>query len=125
LTERNIQVKTPTGWRTVGRVVDINGVPSFYREVSRSKHLLRTFSAWGMQASLLPVLEESGVKWFYLYDKESKQTVRISIDDFRDKSVKRRFRDGGDQLFVSEKYFTLVPGMKRISKRPKQVELVA
>ncbi len=84
MTERNIQVKTPAGWRIVGKVVDINGVPSFYREVSRSKHLLRTFSAWGMQASLLPVL-----------------------------------------LFVSEKYFTLVPGMKRVSKRPKQVELVA
>lgn len=122
--ERAFQIKTPTGWKTAGKVLQIKGEWCFYREVTKSHHAFHTFDAWSLQAILLPVLEEDNVKWIYQYDRESNKMYRISLDDFREKSVERDFGEG-KQLYCSMKYFEPVPGMKRIRKWINSVELVA
>ena len=121
--ERAFKVKTGRSWRTVGKVLYIRGEWSFYREVKRSEHALRTFDAWSLQANLLPILKADGVKWFYQYDMETGQMARISLKDFEEKSVERDFGEG-KQLYVSIKYFAPVPGMGRVRKWINDVELV-
>ena len=121
--ERTFTMKIGNTWRTVGKVLYIKGEWSFYREVKRSEHALRTFDAWSLQANLLPILKADGVKWLYQYDIETGQMARISLKDFEEKSVERDFGEG-KQLYVSTKYFALVPGMGRVRKWIKDVELV-
>ena len=121
--ERAFKVKTGRSWRVVGKVLYIRGEWSFYREIKRSEHALRTSDAWSLQANLLPILKADGVKWFYQYDMETGQMARISLKDFEEKSVKRDLGES-EQLYVSTKYFASVPGMSRVRKWINDVELV-
>lgn len=122
--ERAFKVKIGRNWRVVGKALYIKGEWSFYREVKKGEHALRTFDAWSLQASVLPVLKADGVKWFYQYDFEAGEMARISLKDFEDKSIERDFGEG-EQLYVSTKYFASVPGMGRVRKWINDVELVA
>ncbi len=121
--ERAFQVKIGRKWRVVGKALYIKGEWSFYREVSKGEHALRTFDAWSLQANMLPVLKADGIKWFYQYDLEAGKMARISLKDFGDKSIERDFGEG-KQLYVSTKYFEPVK-MGRVRKWIKNVELVA
>jgi len=122
--ERAFEVKTPTGWKVVGKVLRIKGEWCFYREVTKSAHAFRTFDAWSIQAVLLPVLKDDGVKYIYQFDHQTGKIYRISLKDFEEKSVERDFGEG-KQLYVSTKYFDEVPGMGRIRKWINNVELIA
>ncbi|SMB97826.1 hypothetical protein SAMN00808754_1968 [Thermanaeromonas toyohensis ToBE] len=122
--ERALMIKTPSGEKIAGKLLTINGEWCFYREVSKSRHAFKTFDAWSIQASLLPVLEADGVKWIYQYDKQAGQMYRIKLEEFKKKAVLRNFGEG-EQYYVSAKYFEPVPGMERITKWINSVELVA
>ncbi len=122
--ERALQIKTPTGWKIAGKLLKIRGEWCFYREVIGNRHAFRTFDAWSLQSILLPVLEADGVQWIYQYERHADRITRISLADFKEKSVERTFKEG-TQLYVSTKYFEVVPNMKRIRKWINSVELVA
>ena len=122
--ERAFQIKTPSGWRIAGKVLKIKGEWSFYREIYSAKHAFHTFDAWSLQSILLPVLEDDGAKWIYQYDRETQKMYRISLADFRDKSVERDFGEGM-QFYCSTKYFEEVKGMRPIKKWINSIELVA
>ncbi len=110
---------------TVGYIMEIDGEWCFYREVAKSRDLFRRFSAWSIQANVMPVLEEDAINWIYLWEKEGKELSRISLQDFKRKSVERNF-GAGVQLYVSAKYFTPLPGKGRPKDRYiNSVELVA
>lgn len=121
--ERAIQVKTPRGWKTTGKLLNINGEWCYYRDIS-TKDKFRRFDAWSIQASIIPILQADRVTKIYQYVKDEKQVVMITLDDFINKSVERDF-GAGKQFYVSAKYFTLVPGMKKITKYVQATELVA
>lgn len=122
--ERALMIKTPSGEKIAGKLLMIGGEWCFYREVAKSRHAFRTFDAWSIQASILPVLEADGVRWIYQYDRQAGQMYRIGLDAFKAKAVERDFGEG-KQLYVSTKYFEPVPGMGRITKWINSVELVA
>lgn len=117
-------IKTPSGEKIAGKLLAINGEWCFYREVTKGRHAFRTFDAWSIQASLLPVLEADEVRWIYQYDRQAGQMYRIGLEVFKAKAIERDFGEG-KQLYVSTKYFELVPGMGRITKWINSVELVA
>jgi len=122
--ERAFQIKTPSGWRVAGKVLNIKGEWSFYREVTKSQHAFHTFDAWSLQSILVPVLQQDNVKYIYQYDRQAGKMYRILFDEFVDKSVERDFGEG-KQLYCSTKYFKEVPNMSRIRKWINSVELVA
>ncbi|MCL6611202.1 MAG: hypothetical protein K6T66_06655 [Peptococcaceae bacterium] len=64
------------------------------------------------------------MKWIYQYDRQAGQMNRISLADFKEKAVERNFGEG-KQLYVSTKYFELVPNMGPVKKWINSVELVA
>lgn len=121
--ERALMIKTPSGDKIAGKLLTINGEWCFYREVTKGRHAFRTFNAWSIQASLLPVLEADGVKYIYQYDRQAGQMNRISLADFKAKAVLRDFGEG-QQYYVSTKYFEPV-NMGPIKKWIKPVELIA
>lgn len=125
--ERALQIRTPSGWKVAGKLLSIRGEWSFYREVRKSAHAFHTFDAWSIQACVLPVLEKDGVRWIYQYEWDAQghagQMTRISVRDFKDKSVERDFGEG-KQLYVSTKYFQPVQ-IPRVWKWINSVELVA
>lgn len=122
--ERALLIKTPSGEKIAGKLLTINGEWCFYREVSKSAHAFRTFDAWSLQASLIPVFEQDEVKWIYQYDRQAGQMSRISLADFKEKAVERNFSEG-KQLYVSTKYFEPLPKMGPVKKWINSVELVA
>ncbi|AEE91177.1 conserved protein of unknown function [Tepidanaerobacter acetatoxydans Re1] len=122
--ERAFQIKTPSGWKVAGKVLNIKGDWCFYREIYSAKHAFHTFEAWSLQSILVPVLQADNVKYIYQYDRESQKMYRILFEEFVDKSVERDFGEG-KQLYCSTKYFSEVKGMKRIKKWINSVELVA
>lgn len=122
--ERAFLIKVNGKERIAGKVMRIRGEWSFYRELYSAKHAFHTFDAWSLQSILLPVLEGDDVKWIYQYDRESRKMYRISLEDFRDKSVERDFGEG-KQLYCGTKYFEEVKGMKQIKKWINSIELVA
>lgn len=122
--ERALMIKTPSGDKIAGKLLMINGDWCFYREVSKGRHIFKTFDAWSIQASLLPVLEADGVKWIYQYDRQAGQMYRIKLEEFKKKAVLRNFGEG-DQYYVSTKYFEPVPNMGLVKKWINSVELVA
>ncbi len=121
--KRALQIRTPSGWKVAGKLLSIRGDWCFYREVTKKTHAFHAFDAWSIQASLLPVLEADNVKWFYQYDKQAGQMLRISLEDLKEKAVERNFGEG-KQLYVSTKYFEPV-SIPPARKWNKQVELVA
>ena len=121
--ERAIQVKTPRGWKTAGKLISISGEWCYYRDVN-TKDKFQKFDAWSIQANIIPILVADGVKRIYQYVKDKREVIVITLDDFIDKAVERDF-GAGRQLYVSDKYFTPVPGMKKITRYIQQVELVA
>lgn len=122
--ERALLIKVNGKERVVGKLLTINGDWCFYREVLKTAHAFRTFNAWSIQASIISVLEADGVKWIYQYDRQAGQMNRISLADFKEKAVERNFGEG-KQLYVSTKYFELVPNMGPVKKWINSVELVA
>lgn len=92
--ERALMIKTPSGEKIAGKLLVINGEWCFYREVAKARHAFKTFDAWSIQASLLPVLEQDGVKWIYQYDRQAGQMYRISLGDFKAKSRAEGLRRG-------------------------------
>lgn len=121
--ERALMIKTPSGEKIAGKLIMINGDWCFYREVTKGCHAFRTFDAWSLQASLLPVLEADDVQWIYQYDKQAQQMYRISLAEFKAKAVLRDFGEG-EQYYVSTKYFQPVK-MGPVKKWINSVELVA
>lgn len=119
--ERALMIKTPTGEKTVGKIILHRGKPIFYREVHKSSHAFRRFEAWSIQASVLPVLQEAGVEQIYQYDRDEGMN-KISVQDFLEKAVERDHGEG-KQLYVSCKYFTPLE-MARIRKWVNNVELI-
>ena len=120
--ERALQIKTPSGWKVAGKLLKVRGEWSFYREVT-TRMMFRQFDAWSIQETLIPVLRDDGVAYIYQFVKDTGEMLRISLEDFLEKSVERDFGEG-KQLYVSDKYFKRLK-MKPIRKWIKATELVA
>ena len=121
MNEKALMIKTPSGEKTVGKIILHRGKPIFYREVRKANHAFRRFEAWSIQSSVLPVLQEAGVEWIYQYDRDEGME-KISVQDFLDKAVERDHGEGR-QMYVSCKYFTPLK-MGRIRKWVNNVELI-
>jgi hypothetical protein len=56
-----------------------DGVYRTYRK--RSKHYVRKYLGWGIQAEIIYRLEQLGVKTIEIIDAETKTTYSSSLDD--------------------------------------------
>lgn len=73
-----VTINTPQGPRTVGSVND--GV--FTKTAKASKHFFRNKKAWGIQASVIPMLKEIGVDKVVINETENNCIYSTTVKAF-------------------------------------------
>jgi len=93
------RVKTPTGERTIGCVVDGPHGPELVKHVRESKHLFRSADAWGLDAKRAEDLRQSGVLSVRVHDLETGVSYHVSLDYLLEHGFRLDFGHG-EQVFL-------------------------
>lgn len=89
------------------RVIGILNGKVFRKTVSKGVHWMRKMDAWGIDYhALYKQLPEDG--WVEMYDKDEGKTYRVTVQDYKNSGMVRRFKGQSAQVFLKSNYWTVV-----------------
>lgn len=73
---------------------------TFYKVVSKSKHLFKVLDAWGIDAETFnnTIVRECDI--INIFDKEEKKVYTVSVSDFDKKAIYKHFKPHRSQRFL-------------------------
>jgi hypothetical protein len=69
--------------KMIGKIAD--GI--FYKQVKKSKHLLRKWDAWGIDQAILDNLVKEGIQEIAIFELEEHTVYSVSVKDFIEKGI--------------------------------------
>ncbi|MGB9859395.1 MAG: hypothetical protein ACPLQP_05615 [Moorellaceae bacterium] len=102
------EIFTPDGPKTIGYIKKVENKKVLVKRVSRQRHFHWLFGAWGLQAEAIPRLREMRVEAVCLETTEDGSILEAPLDAFQQKGFVREFPPYGEQIFLPEKFWTVV-----------------
>lgn len=77
----------------------------YRKEVSRKKHLMKLYNAWGIDAGIMEALKKEGCTEIRVKDKDTKAIYSVSYTDFMKNGVAAYFE--GPQYFLPLQFWEI------------------